>query len=56
MLIDFEAKDIKNAKAVLENDLQVIEHLHAKQQIHQEEIQHKHSLWQKIKDLFKRSN
>ena len=55
MQSDFEAKEIKNAKAVLEKDLQVAEQIHARYKEHKEKLRKSLSLLAKIKIFFRRN-
>jgi hypothetical protein len=55
MQSDFEAKEIKNAKAVLEKDLQVAEQVHARYKEHKEKLRKSLSLLAKIKNFFRRN-
>lgn len=54
MQSDFEAKEIKNAKSVLDEELQSAMKIHSRQKKHEEEILEASSLWMKIKSFFRR--
>ena len=49
---DFEAKQIENAKALLETELQVAQHLHQIQKEKHEEQQKKPSFFSRIQSFF----
>ena len=52
MLNDFEVKDLKRAKKILEKDLSMAEHIHKVQQEEQKHRMEKTSLWGKVKSFF----
>jgi len=54
MQSDFEAKEIKNAKSILDEELERAMEIHKKQKEHEEEILEASSLWMKIKSFFRR--
>lgn len=54
MQSEFEAKEIKNAKSILDKELQSAMEIHNKQKKHEEEVLEASSLWMKIKGIFRR--
>jgi len=49
MLSDFEAKEIKKAKRILEQELRMIQNIHERQKEEQEVLYKKPSLWSRLK-------